>query len=149
MIPPKHGCRVRVFSPQSASIKKDSSLQKYCEKTDEQSFKSISRTSCALASRQGLLPHTSSEQTSRLPRTVHRRSLRCARHRVHTHGQGEAIEIRRQIGTFVRATLIPIRARPYGSHSLPYCAHLLAYTCKYGSHCLPNCSHLIACMVHM
>ena len=34
------------------------------------------------------------------------------------------IEIRRQIASFLRATLIPIRARPYGSHSLPNCSHL-------------------------
>ena len=40
-------------------------------------------------------------------------------------------------------------ARLYGSHSLPNCSHLLAYTCTYGSYCLPNCSRLIACMVHM
>ena len=114
---------------------KDGSPQKYCGKTDERSCKSISRTSCALASRQGLLPHTSSEQTLHLPRTVHRRSLRCARHRVRTHGQGEAIEIRRQIAIFLRASLISIRARL--SHSLPNCSHLIAYTCTYGSNCLP------------
>ena len=59
------------------------------------------------------------------------------------------IEIRRQNAMFLRATLIPIRVRPWGSHPLPNCSHLLAYTCKYGPHCPPNGSHLIACMVHI
>ena len=80
--------------------KNDSSTQQWCGKTDMRSFKSISRTSCALASQQGLLPHKSSEQTLHLPRSVHRRSLRCARHTVRTHGQGETHRIQDKLQFF-------------------------------------------------